>query len=190
MPSFFEVVPSGALLQSWKSNRYLGYCYHYSFPPPQEHRRTWLTSLAIQLAVFPVFFLISCLLTVRKNKRPWPPTPYQPYQYLLKWLLVTESCHNICVWAIWTVSFFRNRNHSFSFLRLSWHRIRSTETESSQPIAIDWSMMSRFSCIDLGCTYPAEEIKGSQTGSLKSEKDKGCRLHRNNHTGTIGNVVL
>lgn len=104
---------------------------------------------------------------------------------------VTESCHNMHVGAtFWTVLFFRNRNHSFSFLCLSWHRIRSTETKSSQSMAIDWRMMSWLSCIDLGCTYPAEEIKGSQTGPLKSEKDKGCRLHRDNHTGTIGNVVL
>lgn len=190
MPSVFKVVPSGVLLQSWKSNRYIGCCYHCSFPPPQEHRRTWLTSFAVQLAVIPVFFLISCLLTVQKNKRPWPPTPHQPYQYLLKWLLVTESCHNMRVCAFWTVLFFRNRNHSFSFLRLSWHRIRSTETESSRSMAIDWRMMSWLSCIDFGCTYPAEEIKGSQTGPLKSEKDKGCRLHRDDHRAAIGNMVL
>lgn len=78
MPSVFKVVPSGVLLQSWKSNRYIGCCYHCSFPPPQEHRRTWLTSLAIQLAVIPVFFLISCLLTVQKNKRPWPQPLTRP----------------------------------------------------------------------------------------------------------------
>lgn len=149
MPSVFKVVHSGVLLQSWKSNRYIGCCYHYSFPHPQEQRLTWLTSLGIHLAVFPVFFLISCLLTVQKNKWPWPLTPHQPYQYLLKWLLVTESCHNMHVWAFWTVLFFRNRNHSFSFLHLSWYQIPSTETKSSQSMAIDWRMMSWLSCIDL-----------------------------------------
>lgn len=146
----------------------------------------------IQLAVFPVFFLISCLLTIQKNKWPWPPVPHQPFQYLLKWLFVTESCHSMHVRStFWTVLFFRNRNHSFSFLCLSSHRVRSTETtKSSQSMAIDWRMMSWLSRIDLGCTYPAEEIKGSQTGPLKSEKDKGCHLHRDNYTGTVGNVAL
>lgn len=169
----------------------MGCCYHYSFPRPQEHRLAWLTSLAVQLAVFPVLFLISCLLTIRKNKWSWPPTPHQPYQYLLTWLLLQN--HVIaCMFVLLSQLYYSSEIEIIAFpsLCLSWHRICSTETKSSQSMAIDWRMMSWLSCIDLGYTYPAEEIKGSQTGPLKSEKDNGCRLHRDNHIGTIGNVVL
>lgn len=130
------------MLQSWKSNWYMGCCYHYSFPRPQEHRLAWLTSLAVQLAVFPLLFLISCLLTIRKNKWSWPPTPHQPYQYLLTWLLLQNHVIT-CMFVLLSQLYYSSEIEIIAFPSCV-----SPDTESA---ALKLSLLNRWLLIEGWC---------------------------------------